>query len=145
MVYPEGMAKTWVLQTETKGTGATMVPLERTEKRSSGREPVFVPRQTAGPSPDASPEGGPGAPRVPRRFRIVDVMTRRTLLEDGVAAEAVEALQDVRSTVDVTVHLWDEGGSRWRPLTLAEQRALFDLSRQVAGASRSTAAAIHAS
>src|SRR5438270_10177553 len=27
-----------------------------------------------------------------------------------------------RSTVDVIVHVWDEGRSRWRPLTLADQR-----------------------
>jgi hypothetical protein len=121
------MAKTWVLQTETKGTGATMVPLERAEKRSGAREPVFVPRRTEDAA--AAPTGQPVAPRVPRRFRIVDVMTRGVLLEDGVAAEAVEALRGVRSTVDVTVHVWDGTAERWRSLTLAEQRALFDLSR----------------
>jgi hypothetical protein len=137
------MAKTWVLQTETKGTGATMVPLERSEKRSSAREPVFVPRQVAGPRPPDEPAAPPA--RVPRRFRIVDVMTRRALLEDGTAAEAVAALRDVRSTVDVTVHVWDGGGERWRPLTLSEQRAMFDLARQVGGSSRSTAAASHSS
>jgi hypothetical protein len=121
------MAKTWVLQTETKGTGATMVPLERFEKRSSAREPVFVPRQAPSLEPQAEPPAAP--PRVPRRFRIVDVMTREALLDEGTASEAVEALRDVRSTVDVTAHVWDESGARWRPLTLAEQRALFALSR----------------
>jgi hypothetical protein len=129
MFYAEGMAKTWILQTETKGTGATMVPLERVERRPSPPEPVFVPRRPAAPVPGPESEGSATA-RAPRRFRVVDVMTRQTLLEDGVAAEAVEALRDVRSTVDVTVHLWDETGGRWRPLTLAEQRALFDLSRR---------------
>jgi hypothetical protein len=137
------MAKTWVLQTETKGTGATMVPLERAEKRTSGGEPVFVPRQTPASQTQAEPAASPA--RVPRRFRIVDVMTRRTLLEDGAAAEAVEALRDVRSTVDVVVHVWDEGGSRWRPLTQAEQRAVFDVSRQLGGSGRSTGAPSHMS
>ncbi|HYZ81658.1 MAG TPA: hypothetical protein VE571_10335 [Solirubrobacteraceae bacterium] len=119
------MAKTWVLQTETKGTGATMVPLERTEKRGSAREPVFVPRD---PGPrDPTPE--PAAPRPPRRFRVVDMMTRQTMLDDGPVAEAVDVLRNVRSTVDVTVHVWDEHRRRWRPLTLSEQRAMFDLSR----------------
>jgi len=122
------MAKTWVLRTETKGTGATMVPLESTDKRSSAREPVFVPRRTGRPETGPAPE--PAAPHAPRRFRIVDVMSRRALLEDGVAAAAVEALRGVRSTVDVTVHVWDEGGARWRPLTQAEQRTLFELSRR---------------
>jgi hypothetical protein len=127
------MAKTWVLQTETKGTGATMVPLERAERRPSAPEPVFVPRGPVGPATGSSSEDGPAAVRAPRRFRVVDVMSRRMLLEDGVAAQAVEVLRDVRSTVDVTVHLWDETVGRWRPLTLAEQRALFDLSRQPPG------------
>ncbi|MGZ4295969.1 MAG: hypothetical protein ACXVE4_02655 [Solirubrobacteraceae bacterium] len=120
------MGKTWVLQTETKGTGATMVPLERVQKRPSAREPVFVPRETRRHEPAVEPD----APRAPRRFRITDVMTRQTLLDDGVAAQAVRALKDVRSTVDVMVHVWDETGSRWRPLTLSEQRAMFDLSRR---------------
>ena len=137
------MAKTWVLQTETKGTGATMVPLERAEKRASGGEPVFVPRPTPASQTQAEPAASPA--RVPRRFRIVDVMTRRTLLEDGAAADAVQALRDVRSTVDVVVHVWDEGGSRWRPLTLAEQRALFDLSREPGRPTLSAADTGHAS
>jgi hypothetical protein len=124
------MAKTWVLQTETKGTGATMVPIERTEKRGSTREPVFVPRKPQQTEPESAASEATPAPRAPRRFRIVDVMTRRALLEDGPAAEAVEALRDVRSTVDVIAHVWDESGARWRPLTLSEQRALFALSHR---------------
>jgi hypothetical protein len=117
------MGKTWILQTATKGTGATMVPLERTAERPPEREPLHVPRK---PQP-REPE--PPAPRAPRRFRIVDLMTRERLLEDGAAADAVDALKEVRSTVDVTVSVWDDGRSRWRPLTLAEQRTLFEFAR----------------
>ena len=58
--YPEGMGKTWVLKTETKGTGATMVPLESTTQRSAPTEPVFVPREPA-PRAETAPE--PPAPR----------------------------------------------------------------------------------
>ncbi len=118
------MAKTWVLQTETKGTGATMVPIERTAKSASAPAPVYVPRA---PEP-REPE--PPRPRTPRRFRVVDVMTRETLIDDAPAAAAIEALKDVRSTVDVTISLWDEHRERWRPLTLSEQRALFAFSRR---------------
>jgi hypothetical protein len=117
------MGKTWILQTATKGTGATMVPLERTTERPSAPEPLHVPRKPRLREPE------PPAPRAPRRFRIVDLMTRETLLDDAGAAEAVAALKDVRSTVDVTVSVWDDGRSRWRPLTLAEQRTLFEFSR----------------
>jgi hypothetical protein len=131
--YAESMAKTWVLQTETKGTGAAMVPIERAEKRgSSAREPVFVPREPQAPARE--PEPAPAAAPAPRRFRIVDVMTRRSLLDDGPVAEAIRALRDVRSTVDVTAHVWDENRDRWRPMTLAEQRALFELARRSAPA-----------
>jgi hypothetical protein len=48
------MGKTWILQTETKGTGVTMVPLERATKRAAP-EPLSVPRK---PKPrDPEPRG----------------------------------------------------------------------------------------
>jgi hypothetical protein len=117
------MAKKWILQTETKGTGATMVPIERAAARGAAPEPLHVPRK---PQPRA-PE--PPAPRIAHRFRIVDVMTRQTLVDDGSAAEAVAALRGVRSTVDVTVSVWDRDRSRWRPVTIGEQQALFEFAR----------------
>src|SRR5579872_807020 len=119
------MAKTWVLRTETKGTGAHVVPLEEATKRSTAVKPVLVPRPGAHP-----PEPPPApAPRGPRRFRIVDVITRRALLDDGTAQEAVEALNPVRSTVDVDVYVWQEERERWRLLSLAEQRAMWEITR----------------
>jgi hypothetical protein len=121
--YPEGMAKTWVLKTETKGTGATMVPLESTTAQPSAPAAVRVP-----PKPQPR-EPEPPKPRAPRRFRVVDLMTRETLVDDAPAAVAVEALKNVRSTVDVTISVWDDGHERWRPLTLSEQRAMFAFSR----------------
>jgi hypothetical protein len=65
-------------------------------------------------------------------------MTRQALVDDAPTAEAVRALRDVRSTVDVTVQVWDPTVSRWRPLTLAEQRAMFELSRQLGGSGPET-------
>jgi hypothetical protein len=114
------MGKTWILHTDTKGTGATMVPLESVTKRRSAAEPLSVPPK---PKPRA-PE--PPKPRVPRRFRVVDVMTRQTLADDVSAAETIEALRSVRSTVDVNVYVWQEERERWRLLTSPEQRILFD-------------------
>jgi hypothetical protein len=121
------MAKTWVLHTETKGTGANMVPLERTTKRPSTSEPVFVPRQPRPRTPEAP------ARRAPRRFRVLDVMTRQHLVDDASAAETVDALRGVRSIVDVNVFVWNEDGERWRMLTLPEQRAMFDLAAAPTG------------
>ena len=100
-----------------------MVPLESTTKQPSAPAPLRVP-----PTP-TPPEPEPAKPRAPRRFRVVDLMTRETLVDDAPAAVAVEALRGVRSTVDVTISVWDEGRERWRPLTLSEQRAMFAFSR----------------
>lgn len=117
------MATTWVLHTETKGTGAQMVPLESLKRRSSTDTPVFITRKPRAPEPKA-PE-----PRAPRRFRIVDVMTRQTLVDGASAREAIDALRDVRSIVDAHVYVWEEERDRWRLVTLAEQRAMLDLAR----------------
>lgn len=113
---------TWVLDTGTKGTGATMVPLERTTKRPSEPEPLSVPRKPRPRAPEAP------KPRPPRRFRVVDLMTRRPLVDDVSAAEALDSLRDVRSIVDVNVYVWDEGRGHWRLLTYPEQRVMFDLA-----------------
>jgi hypothetical protein len=120
------MGTTWVLDTETKGTGANMVPLERVTKRSSEPTHQFV-------LPERQPpQSEPPKPRSCRRFKIVDVMTRRDLLEDGSTREAVETLGSVRSIVDVNVHVWDEERERWLLLPFGEQRALLDFARTAA-------------
>ena len=53
-------------------------------------------------------------------------MSRR-VLADGVGARAtLDVLGDVRSIVDVNVSVREPGSDRWRLLTLAEQRALWE-------------------
>ena len=121
--YLPSVAKTWVLDTETKGTGARMVPLDSATKRRSPAERVLM----AAKAPDRR-QHRPPDPRPPRRFRIVDVMTLQAIVDDVDARQAVAALQAVRRNVDVTVSTWQEDRQRWRPLTLDEQRALWDLA-----------------
>lgn len=116
------MGKTWVLKTETKGTGATMVPLESTTQRSAPTEPVFVPREPA-PREQPTPE-----PPAPRRFRVVDVMTRQELVDDGSAREAIDALRDVHSLVDVDLYVWQPVHERWRMLTSPERHVMWELA-----------------
>ena len=113
----------WVLHTETKGTGAQMVPLESITKRSRVAEPISVPRKPEPREPEAP------QPKPPRRFKVVDVMTRQALADDVGTREAIDALNDVRSLVDVNVFVWQDEQERWRLLTFAEQRALWDLAR----------------
>lgn len=116
------MAKIWLLDTETKGTGAEVVPLDKARRAAAAdSEPVFVPR----PARERPPE--PPPPRPPRRFRVVDVMTRQILAEDADARAMVDVLRGVRRLVDVTVYVWEDTTRRWRLLTLGEQRSIWEL------------------
>ena len=113
--------KVWVLDTETKGTGANMVPLERVLRKGSDAVPGFtLPERRL---PEATAPG----PRKPRRFRIVDVMTREALANDVDARRAIEALEGVRSVVDVSIYAWDETAERWVRLNFAEAKILWEL------------------
>ena len=60
------MGKVWVLDTETKGTGAQMLPLEKVQK-----QPAPKPRRRRAPAPQREREAL--EPRRPERFKIVDV------------------------------------------------------------------------
>jgi len=110
----------WVLDTHTKGTGANMVPLERVLKGGSERVAGFrLPERVP-------PQTPPAEAKQPYRFRIVDVMTRQVLADDVDARHALEALERVRSIVDVTIYVWDSEADRWRRLTFGEAKALWD-------------------
>ena len=119
------MAKIWVLDTGTKGTGAEMVPLEKVLKNPSPKpEADFdVPRPR---------ERGPAqvtGPRALRRFKVVDVMTGEVLTEDADARATVDFLGGIRSVVDVRIYTWQPRAKRWRLLTVAEQKAMWELRR----------------
>jgi hypothetical protein len=112
--------KVWVLDTETKGTGAHVVPLEKAVKQPapSGEPFWVVPRRE--PRPPKPPQ-----PRGPLRFKIVDTMTEQVMAEDVDARGAVDALADARALVDVRIYVWEPKAERWRLLSLDEQRALW--------------------
>jgi hypothetical protein len=122
----EEMAKTWVLETSTKGTGANIVPFDderdapaREAKRE--RETLWVHKPT-NPRPAPEPE-----PKRPHRFKVVEITTHRVLAEDADARATIAALRDVRSVVDVTISVWSEKDGRYRLLTHGEQKTLWDL------------------
>jgi hypothetical protein len=116
----------WILDTETKGTGANMVPLERVLRRpgSSDAVPGFVFRKLE-PRPE-EPER-----QQPYRFKVVDLMSREVLAEDADARDAVRALEGVRSIVDVSMFVWEPERERWRLLTFDEGRLLWDYRGRV--------------
>ena len=131
------MAKTWVLETSTKGTGANIVPLddeqeERDRARERDREQLWVHKPT-NPRPAPEPE-----PKRPHRFKVVEITTHRVLAEDADARATIAALRDVHSIVDVTISVWSEKDGRYRLLTHGEQKTLWNLrdaqARQAAGA-----------
>jgi hypothetical protein len=123
------MARVWVLDTATKGTGANVVPLDEVlQKPSKSVEPLFVP-----PPPRPRPQPAP-EPRVPRSFKVVDISTRQVLTEGTGARETVEVLEGVRSIVDVNIYVWQPRAEKWRLLTFDERRLLWD-ARYVAAQS----------
>jgi hypothetical protein len=111
----------WVLETQTKGTGANMVPLDKVlRKPGSDTVPGFAFRK---PQPR---ESEPPQPREPYRFKVVDLMTREVLAEGVDARTAVDVLEDVHSIMDVIAYVWEPETERWRMLTFAETSALWD-------------------
>ncbi|HEX2233822.1 MAG TPA: hypothetical protein VHG69_10725 [Thermoleophilaceae bacterium] len=118
------MSKVWVLDTETKGTGAQMVPLDKL-LRHPEPQPRKRPRRRAKPErPAEAPE-----PRAPLRFQVVDAMTREVLVEDADAETTLEVLGRLRSVVDVSISVWEPKAERWRPLTLGERQNVWRLRR----------------
>jgi hypothetical protein len=118
------MGKVWVLDTETKGTGAEMVPLEKALERPTEKRRLFADLKPE-PRREEAPEASETRSRP--RFKVVDVMTREALVEDVGTRAAVEALAGVRSAVDVSVYVWEETRDRWRQLSHRERRLLWDL------------------
>jgi hypothetical protein len=118
----DGVGKVWVLDTETKGTGAQMVPLEKT-LRQPASEPV---RRRARPIPKRKPRERAPEPAAPRRFRVIDARSRTTLADDASTSETLAVLRDVEQRVDVSVYVWEPKGDAWRLLTRRELALLWD-------------------
>lgn len=116
----------WVLDTETKGTGANMVPLERLLRKGSERVPGFtLPERRRR---EVAPPAGK-----PHRFRILDVMTREVLADDVDTRRAIVALEGVRSIVDVSIYAWNEAAGEWVRLSFGEAKALWDFRHRISG------------
>src|SRR3954447_6599973 len=114
------MAKVWILDTETKGTGAQMVPLEKAQSKGQGRGVVVAPEPKA-------PEKA-SAPKGPRKFKVVDVLTREVLADGAGARATVDLLKEARSIVDVSVYVWEQTAGEWQELSQREKRMLWDLA-----------------
>jgi hypothetical protein len=116
------MGRVWVLDLDASGTGAEMRPLDSVLQEPQPKPDLALVRRKSQPPPAEAPE-----PPRPRRFRVVDVMSGRVTAEDANARATVDLLADVRSIGDVRIYTWEYETDRWRLLTLAEQRTLWDL------------------
>jgi hypothetical protein len=97
-----------------------MVPLDRVLRKGSNTVPGFtLPELKA-------PEEKPAEPRPPKRFKVVDVVTREVLAEDADARATVKVLEGVRSIVDVNIWVWLPETERWLMLPLEDARALWE-------------------
>jgi hypothetical protein len=114
------VGKVWVLDTETKGTGAQMVPLEKV-LRQPGSEPERRPR----PLPKPRPKQEAPEPVPPRRFRVIDALSRRVLADDANAPETLKVLRGVSQPVDVSIYVWEHKAEQWRLLTNRERKLLW--------------------
>jgi hypothetical protein len=114
------MAKTWRLDTETKGTGAHVVPLEKPGERSAGEEQLSTVTLERPPRTIEEPE-----PLGPRTFKVLDVRSSQVLAEGADTRATLELLENVRSMLDLRIYVWLQRAGRWRLLTLDEQRALW--------------------
>ncbi|HEY2398320.1 MAG TPA: hypothetical protein VGH78_04945 [Solirubrobacteraceae bacterium] len=123
------MAKTWRLDTETKGTGAHVVPLEHAPERSAGERELATVTLERPPRAVEQPE-----PLGPRTFKVLDVRSSQVLAEGTDTLATLELLEDVGSMLDVRIYVWMQRAGRWRLLTLEEQRALWRFRSRAAGA-----------
>jgi hypothetical protein len=117
----ETARRAWVLDHETKGTGAQMVPLDKVSAPAGGTRATLVVREPP-PLPEKAVE-----PAGPRRFKVVDVMTRQVLAEDVDLRTAVDVLEEARSVVDVSVYVWREQAQKWLQLSQRDRRKLWEL------------------
>jgi len=116
------MGREWVLDLDPSGTGAEMRPLDSVLRKPERQPDLALVKRKPEPRPEKTPE-----PRKPRRFKVVDVMTGQVKAEGASTRATVELLAQVRAVDDVRDHVWSEDAGRWRLLTRAEQRRLWDL------------------
>jgi hypothetical protein len=117
------VAKTWVLDTETKGTGAHIAPLKPNPALAERElETVTLERP---PRPIEAPE-----PPAPRTFKVVDVMSAQVLAEGADTRATLELLAGMRIALDARIYTWVPTVERWRLLTLGERRALWEMRGQ---------------
>jgi hypothetical protein len=116
------MGRTWVLDTETKGTGANVVPLEKVQRQPEARPP-----RASRPAGKTPARRGSGASRGPKRTPRERVPAAVTDLPPGhVRKKATGEIGRVRS-IDpkagtAVVHWLKRGSTSTVPLSAIARR-----------------------
>lgn len=97
------MGKTWVLDTETKGTGANMVPLEKTLAK-----PAPKPLRRPAPRRSAAPAKPAARPAQPREVKATPLPPGHVRKKDTGEIGRVEAVDPKAGTARV---FWLKRGS----------------------------------
>jgi hypothetical protein len=84
--------------------------------------------------PKPAPRKREPEPAPPRRFRVIDALSRELLADDAGLAQTIEVLGEVRQQVDVSVYVWEPKADDWRLLTRRELGLLWDRRPQAATA-----------
>jgi hypothetical protein len=120
--------KVWVLDTETKGTGAEMVPLEKLQRRrraTRSAAPTSVIRRTRPSEGRPSVSAPEPEVRAPRRFKVVGVMSGEVVADELGPREVIEAMGPFGSVFDVRIYVWEPLDEDWRLLSLGERKAIW--------------------
>lgn len=121
------MAKTWVLDTETKGTGAHVAPLRAGKPAAKDGDSKLAVVQLARPPRERPADSD--TPQ-PLRFKLVDVRAAQVLGEGLDTRATVDELARMDSSLDARVYVWEQARERWQLLGLADTRALWRLARR---------------
>jgi hypothetical protein len=114
------MTKTWVLDSETKGTGAHIAPLASPPAPGKGKRELALVEFDRPARPPKAAE-----PRESPRFKIVDVLSSQVLADGVDTRAAIRVLEGMRSVLDARIFRWAPKQRRWRLLTLAESKRLW--------------------
>ena len=98
-----------------------MVPLEKVLRR-----PAPEPERRRARPPKPQPAEKAAEPAPPRRFRVIDALSREVLADDVDPAGTIELLRGVERPVDVSIYVWEPQAENWRLLTRRERSLLWD-------------------
>ena len=124
------------MDTETKGTGAHVAPLERAREPHPDEDRLDLVTFRASRTHAGEPAtAGAALPaHAPLTFKVLNVMTSEVLVEGVDARAVVNLLEGFNSLVDVRIYARPAGARRWRLLGLDDQRVLWGFRGREAAA-----------